>query len=259
MESGRLDIEEVNFNLSVVIRDVNKMLSFAAKKKGLKYECNIASHIEHDLSVMGDPGRVRQVLTNLLTNSIKFTTNGHVKLDVSVIGETKEAVSVQFVVEDTGIGIEEDVRKKLFRPFSQADSSTARRFGGTGLGLTISKNLVELMHGKISLGSKLGAGTKASFWVPFSKSAYSNEGSPLVDMSQIPDRLQSDVSVSFGSEDANRTPFTPKKASQAEAGHKRDYSGSLSRVSSIIGAHDSVADMPEQERAKTHVLVVEDK
>ena len=86
-------------------------------------------------------GRVRQILTNLLTNSIKFTSEGYVKLAVMVQKETAETIEVVFTVEDTGIGIEEEVRKRLFKPFSQADSSTARRFGGTGLGLTICKNV----------------------------------------------------------------------------------------------------------------------
>lgn len=261
VESGRLDIEEVQFSLSVAIRDLNKMLSFAAKKKGLEYRCEISPEIEHGVSVMGDPGRVRQVLSNLMTNSIKFTTTGYVKLTASVIGETKEAINVQFVVEDTGIGIEEEVVKKLFKPFSQADSSTARRFGGTGLGLTISKNLVELMHGKIKLESKLGSGTKATFWVPFTRPTHSNDGSPLIDLSQIPDRLQSDASVSFGSEEVSRTPATTKLSSRQpnEWGHKRNQSGSLSRVSSIVKRVDGVEEMPDEERAKIHVLVVEDK
>lgn len=141
VESGRLDIEEVQFSLSVVIQDVNKMLSFAAERKNLAYVSNIEEFIAKNLKVMGDPGRVRQILTNLLTNSIKFTSEGHVSLRVEVQEETAETIRILFVVEDTGIGIEEEVRKKLFKPFSQADSSTARRFGGTGLGLTISKNV----------------------------------------------------------------------------------------------------------------------
>ena len=85
--------------------------------------------------------RVRQILTNLLTNSIKFTSEGFVKLSAEVSDETNDSIEVLFSVEDSGIGIEEDVRKRLFKPFSQADSSTARRFGGTGLGLTICKNV----------------------------------------------------------------------------------------------------------------------
>ena len=141
VESGRLDIEDVQFSLSVVINDVSKMLSFAAERKNLMFESNVRIHDTKDLIVMGDPGRVRQILTNLLTNSIKFTSEGHVKLEVVVQKETSDNIVVLFTVEDTGIGIEEEVRKRLFQPFSQADSSTARRFGGTGLGLTICKNV----------------------------------------------------------------------------------------------------------------------
>lgn len=141
VESGRLDVEEVQFNLSVVIRDVNKMVDFGATRKGLAFESYVQPEIENDFKVMGDPGRLRQIIQNLLTNALKFTTEGYLKLSVIILQETEEAYHVQFEVADTGIGIEEDVRKKLFKPFSQADSSTARRFGGTGLGLTISKNV----------------------------------------------------------------------------------------------------------------------
>lgn len=141
VESGRLDIEEVQFSLSVVIGDVCKMLSFAAERKNVIFESDVQVGTNRDLVVMGDPGRVRQILTNLLTNSIKFTSEGSVKLSVDAKKETDEVIEVLFSVEDTGIGIEEEVRKRLFKPFSQADSSTARRFGGTGLGLTICKNV----------------------------------------------------------------------------------------------------------------------
>ena len=141
VESGRLDIEEVQFSLSVVIHDVSKMLSFAADRKSLSFDSDIRIGNDRDMIVMGDPGRVRQILTNLLTNSIKFTSEGFVKLAVLVKKETSDTIEVAFTVEDTGIGIEEEVRKRLFKPFSQADSSTARRFGGTGLGLTICKNV----------------------------------------------------------------------------------------------------------------------
>jgi PAS domain S-box-containing protein len=141
VESGRLDIEEVQFSLSVVIRDVCKMMSFAAERKNLVFESNIQVGMKEDLIVLGDPGRCRQILTNLLTNSIKFTSEGYVKLSVVVKHESSDVIEILFSVEDTGIGIEEAVRKRLFKPFSQADSSTARRFGGTGLGLTICKNV----------------------------------------------------------------------------------------------------------------------
>ena len=141
VESGRLDIEEIQFSLSVVINDVCKMLSIAAERKNLDFKSDIEIGFENNLIVMGDPGRVRQILTNLLTNSIKFTSEGFVRLAVKMKEESSESISVVFAVEDTGIGIEEEVRHRLFKPFSQADSSTARRFGGTGLGLTICKNV----------------------------------------------------------------------------------------------------------------------
>lgn len=141
VESGRLDIEEIPFSLSVVVQDVCKMLSFAAERKNIQFKSDVQGRLERDLVVMGDPGRLRQILTNLLTNSIKFTSEGYVKLTVAIRKETSELIEIVFTVEDTGIGIEDEVQKRLFKPFSQADSSTARKFGGTGLGLTISKHV----------------------------------------------------------------------------------------------------------------------
>ena len=250
VESGRLDIEEVQFDLSVVIVDVNKMLSFAAERKGLKYIDDIEEL--KSWKVMGDPGRLRQVLTNLLTNSIKFTPEGSVAMRVKVHRENRDLLEVHFTIEDTGVGIEEDVRRKLFQPFSQADSSTARRFGGTGLGLTICKNLVELMHGKISLESNLGAGTKASFWIPFRKAPYQTEESPLVDVGTIPDRLQSDMSIDKGSSD-HSGPSTP--AVTFKPGHQRGNSASTLSVGT---ADDTQEQLSEDERKEINVLVVED-
>ncbi|KAJ4296044.1 hypothetical protein N0V88_004746 [Collariella sp. IMI 366227] len=108
VESGRLDIEEVQFSLPVVVRDVIKMLSFAAERKGLTFLFDIATNIEKDLEVMGDPGRVRQIMTNLLANSIKFTNDGHVKFSVVKEKESAEVIEIKFAVEDTGIGIDEE-------------------------------------------------------------------------------------------------------------------------------------------------------
>ncbi|PIA93074.1 Hybrid signal transduction histidine kinase J [Cercospora beticola] len=253
VESGRLDIEEVQFDLSVVIGDVNKMLSFAAERKGLRYIDDIQQL--QNWKLIGDPGRVRQVMTNLLTNSIKFTSEGSVTMRVKAKRETADAVEVHFTVEDTGIGIEEEVRQKLFKPFSQADSSTARRFGGTGLGLTISKNLVELMRGGISLESKLGVGTKATFWIPFNKAPYqTSTDSPLVDLGSIPDRLASELSVSRPGSDNNGPsgPSTP-------TGHARGQS--MSGISGFPTHQDFQSmdlDLNEEERRNTQVLVVED-
>lgn len=231
------------------------MLGFAAERKNLRFESDIAVGLESDLIVMGDPGRVRQIITNLLTNSIKFTSDGYVKFSVLKERETSEIFEVKFVVEDTGIGIEEEVRKRLFKPFSQADSSTARRFGGTGLGLTISKNLVDLMHGKIKLESTLGYGTIATFTIPFNKPQFHDGPATLIDIGSLPDRLQSEMSVSCNSSDFEQFVGTPPLPSPI---HKHDGKRPHRPVHKTPPLPHEL-DLPAAERAKTHVLVVEDK
>lgn len=254
VESGRLDIEEVQFSLSVVVKDVSKMLGFAAERKNLNFESDVSVGTDKDLIVMGDPGRVRQIITNLLTNSIKFTTDGQVKFSVVKERETADIFEVKFIVEDTGIGIEEEVRKRLFQPFSQADSSTARRFGGTGLGLTISKNLVDLMKGRITLESTLGQGTTATFWIPFNKPQYHDGNSQLIDLDSLPDRLQSEMSVSCNSSEYDHVSGTPPKI-LLDGGDGRSKRNS----SVMTPPSQAEPDVPMSERAKVEVLVVEDK
>lgn len=261
VESGRLDIEEVQFSLSVVIQDVSKMLSYAAERKNLAFESDVQIGTNHDLIVMGDPGRVRQILTNLLTNSIKFTSEGFVKLAVVAKKETQDTIEVLFAVEDTGIGIEEEVRKRLFKPFSQADSSTARRFGGTGLGLTICKNLVDLMNGTITLESSLGSGTKATFSIPFNKPQFRNGLSPLIGL--VPDRLlELSVSGCASSEGRGSTSATPPPSPQealrvGKALHNNQNGNHRVLPSGVIP--NSEPSLLEADRKNTHVLVVEDK
>lgn len=269
VESGRLDIEEVQFSLSVVIGDVCKMLSFAAERKNLIFESDVRVGTHKDLVVMGDPGRVRQILTNLLTNSIKFTSEGSVKLSVEAKKETVETIDVLFSVEDTGIGIEEEVRKRLFKPFSQADSSTARRFGGTGLGLTICKNLVDLMHGEITLESALDSGTKATFWIPFNKPSFTDSASVFVDIGSIPDRLKSEVSVSGRTTSENGLgSVTPPQSPQDSLGvalplgPQRSVSlnqrSQPKHFSSMHQSQNQEINPKDLNRQKIHVLVVED-
>lgn len=257
VESGRLDIEEVQFSLSIVIQDVSKMLSFAAERKNLSFKSDIQISTNQDLVVMGDPGRVRQILTNLLTNSIKFTSEGYVKLAVVANKETTETIEVLFSVEDTGIGIEEEVRKRLFKPFSQADSSTARRFGGTGLGLTICKNLVDLMNGQITLESSLGVGTKATFSIPFNKPSFGNGSAPLIDLA--PDRFFA-MSASGCTSNEERGGSTPPQSPNDSLGVEHPFpNGNHGNmfVPSIIPARET--NLLPAERKKIHVLVVEDK
>jgi signal transduction histidine kinase/DNA-binding response OmpR family regulator len=257
IESGRLDIEEVQFSLGVVLRDISKMLSFAAHRKNLMFHSDLELGQEEELVLLGDPGRIRQILTNLLTNSIKFTNEGHVKMTARLASETHDSTTVVFTIEDSGIGIEEEVKKRLFKPFSQADSSTARRYGGTGLGLTISKNLVDLMKGTIGLESKLGYGTTATFTIPFKKPEFTAGGStaPLVEISSFPDRIKSELSMSCD------------QSSTADGNSGRRKSPPLASPRSSVKAHraslppgPSREDTPRAEisRENTLILVVED-
>jgi len=276
IESGRLDIEEVQFSLGVVLKDVGKMLSFAAERKGLKFISDFRLGPSHDLILLGDPGRIRQILTNLLTNSIKFTSEGYVKIVTRIVQDTHDSATIECSVEDTGIGIEEEVQRKLFKPFSQADSSTARRFGGTGLGLTICKNLVELMHGKIRLESKLDSGTTTTFTIPFKKPEFkAGTSSPMVDFGLLPDRLQSEPSLSCrtssideGKVLSDRLP--PPLHSQRSAVDSRATTGAATLPPPLLllppppalssSAEPSIGDVlvePNQ-REQFHILVVED-
>ncbi|KAK8136856.1 hypothetical protein PG984_004796 [Apiospora sp. TS-2023a] len=254
VESGRLDIEEVQFSLSVVVHDVSKMLGFAAERKNLAFQSDVSNDIADDLVVLGDPGRVRQIITNLLTNSIKFTSSGFVKFSVWKEKETPDTIEIKFVVEDSGIGIDEEVRKRLFKPFSQGDPSTARKFGGTGLGLTISKNLLDLMRGRITLESKDGNGTTATFWIPFNK-PQNPHGDTLMEVGSIPDRLQSEFSVSCTSSEYEIAINTPPGEF---FNGPVDKSRSPMRGSLLSALHAGEYDMPMSERANISVLVVED-
>ena len=165
VESGKLDLEEIPFSLATLVNDISKMLSFAAEQKGIEFKNEIHESVEHDLVVLGDPGRLRQILTNLLTNSIKFTSKGYVKIAIRCDEESGESIKIFFTVKDTGIGIDEEVQKRLFKPFSQADSSTARKYGGTGLGLTICKSVRELSIWLSSMSATDFISSLLTLWV----------------------------------------------------------------------------------------------
>ena len=169
VEIGKLDVEQAPFNLEVLLRDAKRMLSFATQKKKLDFRDSV--ELTYRGQLIGDVGRLRQVITNLLTNAIKFTARGYISLEVAELSEDEGNLLVRFDVRDTGCGINSESLSRLFQPFSQADPSTARRFGGTGLGLSISKNLVELMNGEIGLNSVEGQGSHAWFVIPFRKAS----------------------------------------------------------------------------------------
>jgi two-component system, sensor histidine kinase and response regulator len=160
IEAGKLEIETLDFDLYQAVEDVVQLMAPRAHAKKLELACRIDDRLP--AAVRGDPYRLRQVLTNLLANAVKFTESGEVVVAVGM----NDAGQMHVSVRDTGIGISEDTRKRLFAPFAQADGSTTRRFGGTGLGLAISRHLVDLMHGEIGVESMPGQGSTFWFTLP---------------------------------------------------------------------------------------------
>ena len=161
IEAGRFELESAPFRLRKTVEQVIKTLGVRAYEKRLELVCHVAEELPD--AVVGDLLRLRQVLMNLISNAIKFTPKGEVVVQAAVEQRTAEAVSIRFSVSDTGIGIAAEKMKKLFTPFTQADSSTTRRFGGTGLGLAISQRPVNLMGGHIRLESQPGQGSTFYF------------------------------------------------------------------------------------------------
>src|SRR6266536_4481132 len=172
VEASQLELERTEFSLNDLLEKVTEMVADRAHEKGLALVSEIAPNVPTDL--VGDPTRLRQVLLNLLSNAIKFTESGEVSLRVVPDADSSVPTALRFTVSDTGIGIPGEKLGQVFEPFTQADSSTTRRFGGSGLGLTISKRLVELMGGRIWVESRVGEGSVFSFAVPFEICAAAN-------------------------------------------------------------------------------------
>lgn len=167
IESGMLDIESIDFRLEDVIDNFQNLTNFRAKEKKLKLSISVDSEIPTALN--GDPLRLGQILVNLGGNAIKFTSIGEVNITITSKDETADDVLLLFSVQDTGIGMTEEQHGKLFKSFSQADTSTTRRFGGTGLGLAISKKLCKIMGGEIWVESEYGVGSTFYFTARFKK------------------------------------------------------------------------------------------
>ncbi len=160
VEAGKLDIEQVEFNVDTLIDETAKSMSWLTKNKSIPLLVKRGPDFGHQF--IGDPGRIRQILMNFVSNAVKFTQSGSITIELKTLAEKSGATEFKFSVTDSGIGIPPAIQAKLFQPFSQADNSTARKFGGTGLGLSICKQLVELMGGKVGLESREGVGS--TFW-----------------------------------------------------------------------------------------------
>jgi len=167
IEAGKLDLEIIDFDLRTCLEEIGDLLAQKAQEKGL--ELAILVHGDVPTRVKGDPGRLRQVIVNLVNNAVKFTETGEVLVRVSLAKLNETHQTVRFDVKDTGIGIPEERKGILFQPFSQVDVSTTRKYGGTGLGLAISRQLVEAMGGRIQAESEEGKGSTFSFTALFEK------------------------------------------------------------------------------------------
>ena len=165
IESGKLDLEAMGFSLPDLLIQISKMLTLKAEEKKLSFRLEIDKEIAAVL--IGDPYRINQILLNLLSNSIKFTDNGYISLICSVVEKFADKQTIELVVEDTGIGIDKKYLKEIFQKFSQESVNVARKYGGTGLGMAITKQLVDLMDGDISIESRKNEGTRITIRITF--------------------------------------------------------------------------------------------
>nr|WP_290442540.1 response regulator [Pseudoalteromonas sp. Ps84H-4] len=195
VEANKLELESNDFNINDLLSTLANLASSLIEKHNIEVIFDIDDNIPEYL--IGDTLRLNQVLLNLLSNAIKFSNNKNVKLTLLCVSQTDENIQIEFKVTDQGIGMTEEQVKTIFKPFSQADISTTRKFGGTGLGLVISKKIVELMGGNIHVDSQLNAGSCFSFTASFGKSAvksnyntndYKNKSALIIEQDHIKER-----------------------------------------------------------------------
>lgn len=212
IEAGRMELEKIRFNLTDIVQETVDIIEFQAQEKHLELAVHIGEKVHEYL--LGDPTRLRQIMTNLAGNAIKFTDKGKIELSVDLADNINietlppNETVLLFKVSDTGIGLTPEQIEHIFESFSQADGSTTRKYGGTGLGLVISKNLIELMGGKIELESVFGKGTTFSFTARFQKTDpifvesvdafFSDKKILVVDDDSITRELIREILLSFG-------------------------------------------------------------
>jgi two-component system sensor histidine kinase/response regulator len=185
IEAGKIELEVIDFNLRNCAEEALRTFASTADEKGLELLCDISPDLPE--LVAGDPGRLRQILLNLVSNAIKFTAHGEIALKAQIDAEDDDSRVIRFTVADTGIGVPEEKQEFIFAPFTQADSSTTREYGGTGLGLTICARMVAMMGGRIWLESEVGRGTQFHFTVRLKLSGKKAESDVLVPLETLND------------------------------------------------------------------------
>lgn len=179
MEAGKMTLVNITFDVKELIEEIIKSHSPKATEKGLELNYSFSSLIPR--YIIGDPNRLKQILNNLISNAIKFTMKGEVTVAIKCQNVTNSNVELYFAVKDTGIGISKENMGQLFQSFTQIENTYTRQFGGTGLGLVITKKLLEMMNGRIEVESEYRVGSTFSFYVPFKKGE-----APLISKKVLP-------------------------------------------------------------------------
>ncbi|WP_430883728.1 PAS domain S-box protein [Fusibacter sp. JL216-2] len=215
IEAGKVTLESIRFDGSMLLKRICSPFKIQAHAKGIDFKMHFDDRIPEYL--MGDPNRLGQILNNLIGNALKFTSKGHVAVSVEVQKREKGQVYVRFTVEDTGIGIAEKDRDKIFQSFSQVDGSITRRYGGTGLGLSISKQLVEMMEGQIDFKSRKNMGSRFYFTIPFKEAESVGQVEGSQGKIQIPEATR-ELSILLVEDDRVNQAFA--KSLLKKQGHK---------------------------------------
>ncbi|MBP7654271.1 response regulator, partial [Candidatus Dependentiae bacterium] len=204
IEAGKIEIENIEFSIDRMVENVSSIISVKSKEKDIEFITHISSDVPNML--IGDSYRIEQILINLLNNSVKFTEKGEIKLSITLETETEKNASVKFEISDTGIGMNNEQLDKMMLPFMQADSSTTRKYGGTGLGMTISNQLIKLLNGKLTVNSAQGKGTVFSFILTFNKGskiniksqgAFKNKKAMVIDDNHTALKIMREILQSF--------------------------------------------------------------